>query len=154
MKPKAQIRKEITFEAAHFLHNRKWSREKNLAVFGKCSGYRENNPKTTGFPHGHSYRVAVSVEGPLQSETGFVMDFRVLKAILLREVRDRFDHRFINHEVEPFKSHPELQTTAENLAVVIWGFVAPPLKKAGVKLLSVEVWESAASCAIYRHHNR
>jgi 6-pyruvoyltetrahydropterin/6-carboxytetrahydropterin synthase len=150
MKPKAQIRKETTFEAAHFLHNRKWNRSRNLAVFGKCSGYREDDPKASGLPHGHSYRVAVSVEGPLRPETGFVMDFRVLKNILHREVRDRFDHRLINHEVEPFKSRPGLQPTAENLAVVLWGFMAPPLKKAGVQLVSVEVWETPSSCAIYR----
>jgi 6-pyruvoyltetrahydropterin/6-carboxytetrahydropterin synthase len=150
VKPKAFIRKETTFEAAHFLHNPKWSRAKNLAVFGKCSGYRQDDPEASGLPHGHSYRVAVTVEGPIHPDTGFVMDFRVLKGILLREVHDRFDHRLINREVEPFKGRPSFQPTAENLAVVIRGFLTPPLRKAGVKIVSVEVWENPASCATYK----
>lgn len=148
MKPTVEIRKEITFEAAHYLHNPKWSREKNLAVFKRCSGYRIEDPKASELPHGHSYRVVVALEGPVDSDTGFVMDFRVLKDILNREVRDRFDHRFLNCEAVPFKDG-KIVPTAENIAVVIWKAVLPTLKKEKVKLLRVEVWESPGSGALY-----
>jgi 6-pyruvoyltetrahydropterin/6-carboxytetrahydropterin synthase len=150
MKPVAQLKKGTAFEAAHYLHNPAWSREKNLAVFKRCSGYRSDDPKAAGMPHGHSYRVFVTVEGPIAADTGFVMDFRTLKDILKREVHDRFDHRFLNREVEPFKGRPSLQPTAENIAVVIYGLVKKPLKQAGTRLVSVEVWETPESCAVYQ----
>jgi 6-pyruvoyltetrahydropterin/6-carboxytetrahydropterin synthase len=76
------------------------------------------------------------------------MDFRVLKDILDLEVKGRFDHRFLNREVEPFKSCLMIPT-AENIAVVIWTAIAPILKREKVKLLRVEVWESPGSGAVY-----
>ena len=111
-----ELTKEITFEAAHYLHNPSWDRAKNIDVFKKCSGFRPDDMKASGYPHGHSYRLRVTVKGPIHPETGFVMDFKILKEILKRAVFDSFDHRFINQEVEPFKSHPAFQTTVENLA--------------------------------------
>lgn len=149
-KPFASITKEMTFEAAHYLHNPKWDRAKNLEVFRKCAGYRKNDPKAAHYPHGHSYRLSVTVSGPLRPETGFVMDFRLLKEILHREVESRLDHRFINREVAPFDQDPSFQPTAENLARVIWGWITPALKKAKVKLVEVRLWETPDSAAVYR----
>lgn len=146
----AEITKEITFEAAHYLHNPEWDRAKNLEVFRKCSGFRKDDPKAAHYPHGHSYRLAVTVQGPIQDATGFVVDFRVLKEILQREVFARFDHRFINKEVEPFRSRPQVQPTAENMAKVIWGSLEGPLKKEKVALKQVSLWETPDSCAAYR----
>jgi len=148
MKPTVEIQKEINFDAAHYLHNPRWSREKNLAIFKRCSGFRADDPRASELPHGHSYRVVVSLEGPVDPSTGFVMDFRVLKDILDLEVKSRFDHRFLNREVEPFKSCLMIPT-AENIAVVIWNALSPVLKREKVKLLRVEVWESPGSGAVY-----
>jgi 6-pyruvoyltetrahydropterin/6-carboxytetrahydropterin synthase len=149
-KPIAEITKEITFEAAHYLHNPKWDRSKNLEVFRKCAGYRKDDPGAVHYPHGHSYRLAVKVRGPIRVETGFVVDFRVLKEILRREISARFDHRFINREVEPFKSDPQFQPTAENMAVVIWKILEKPLRKEGVHLAEVSLWETPDSSAVFR----
>ena len=44
--------------------------------------------------HGHNYRVAVTIEGPIDPECSFVVDFAVLKRIL-REQVDRLDHRVL-----------------------------------------------------------
>jgi 6-pyruvoyltetrahydropterin/6-carboxytetrahydropterin synthase len=153
MKPTVEITKEVSFEAAHYLHNARWSREKNLAIFKRCSGYRLDEPKASGLPHGHSYRVVVALEGPVGPDTGFVMDFRILKDILDKEVRDRLDHKFLNVEVSPFKDKGVIPS-AENIAVVIWDRIAPVLKKEKVKLLRVEVWESPGSGAIYKGHRK
>ena len=144
-----EIKKVISFEAAHYLHNPKWDRAQNLAVFKRCAGYRMDDPRAEELPHGHSYKVGVTVKGPVDPATGFVMDFRALKAILKAEVHDRYDHRFLNKEVAPFKGG-KVQPTAENLAVVIWGKLVAPLKNEKVKLVSVEVWETEDSCATYR----
>lgn len=146
----AEVTKEITFEAAHYLHNPKWDRAKNLEVFRKCSGFRKDDPKAAFYPHGHSYRLAVTVAGPIQDATGFVVDFRVLKEILQKEVFARFDHRFINKEVEPFKSDAKAQPTAENMAKVIWGLLEGPVRKQKVRLTSVALWETPDSAALYR----
>ena len=146
----AFITKEITFEAAHYLHNPRWDRAKNLEIFRKCAGFRKNDPKASRYPHGHSYRLAVTVAGPIQEDTGFVMDFRLLKEILYREIESRLDHRFINLEVEPFNDDSRFQHTAENIARVIWGWLNPALQKAKVRLVEVKLWETPDSSAIYR----
>ncbi len=150
-KPMVEITKEITFEAAHYLHNPRWDRSKNLEVFRKCAGYRKDNPAASHFPHGHSYRLRVTVRGGVDPATGFVIDFRVLKEILKREVYSRFDHRFINKEVEPFKRDPKLQPTAENMALVIWKLLEAPLKKEKAVLAEVALWETPDNAAVVRN---
>jgi len=151
--PYVEITKEISFEAAHYLHNPKWDRARNMRVFQKCSGYRPDDPKAAYFPHGHSYRLRVTVKGPVDPDTGFVMDFKVLKDILKREIFDRFDHRFINKEVEPFKHDPQLQTTVENLLRVMWKLLVTVIKKQKVALHELTLWETPASFAVYREPN-
>jgi 6-pyruvoyltetrahydropterin/6-carboxytetrahydropterin synthase len=149
-KNQVEITKEITFEAAHYLHNPKWNRTKNLEVFRKCAGYRKDDPDAIHYPHGHSYRLKVTVQGPVAPDTGFVMDFRILKEILKREIYGRFDHRFINKEVEPFKSNPGFQPTAENIALAIWKLVEPFLKKEKVRLSEIILWETPDNSAVLR----
>ena len=149
-RPLVEVTKEITFEAAHYLHNDKWSRSQNLAIFKKCSGFRPDNPKAVYYPHGHSYRLRVAVKGPVNPETGFVIDFKILKDILKTEIFDRFDHRFINKEVSPFKTRPNFQTTVENVAQVMWDLLEPVLRKHKVFLSEISLWETPTSFATYR----
>jgi len=96
------------FNAAHRLFRKEWDDEKNLEVFGKCS-----NPNY----HGHNYELEVGVTGPVDPETGFVIDLAVLKKIIKEEVEMPFDHKNLNIEVAEFK---ELNPTVENIAKVIW----------------------------------
>jgi 6-pyruvoyltetrahydropterin/6-carboxytetrahydropterin synthase len=44
--------------------------------------------------HGHNYRVAVTVEGPVDDTTGFVVDFAVLKRVV-QGVIEPLDHRVL-----------------------------------------------------------
>jgi len=149
-KPLVEVTKEITFEAAHYLHNPQWDREKNLQVFKKCSGLRKDDLKAFHYPHGHSYRLRVTVKGQVQPETGFVMDFKILKDILGKEIVERLDHRFINKEVEPFKSDLKFQTTVENLLMVIWKWLDPAIKQEKAVLYELTLWETPTSYASYR----
>jgi len=67
----------------------------------------------------------VTVAGEPDPATGMVLDLKELKDILLREVSDRMDHRFLNYEV------PELAgqiPTCENIATVIWRLLEPKIK--------------------------
>jgi 6-pyruvoyltetrahydropterin/6-carboxytetrahydropterin synthase len=50
--------------------------------------------------HGHNYRVGVAVEGSVESETLFVLDFSVLKQIVRRLV-DRIDHKVLLPTLNP-----------------------------------------------------
>jgi 6-pyruvoyltetrahydropterin/6-carboxytetrahydropterin synthase len=149
-KPIVEITKEITFEAAHYLHNPKWDRAKNLDVFKKCSGYRHDDLKAVHYPHGHSYRLRVTVKAAPNAETGFVMDFKALKTILEANVFNQFDHRFINKEVEPFKDNPNFQTTVENLLLVMWESIKTAVQKEKVTLCEITLWETPTSFATYR----
>jgi 6-pyruvoyltetrahydropterin/6-carboxytetrahydropterin synthase len=50
--------------------------------------------------HGHNYRVGVAVEGTLDPETLFLLDFSVLKQITRRLV-DRIDHKVLLPTLNP-----------------------------------------------------
>jgi len=106
----AVFRKEH-FNAAHRLHNPAWPEAKNDAVFGKC-----NNPNY----HGHNYEIIVQVTGEVDPETGYVIDMKVLSAVIKEFVLDRFDHRNLNLDVAEFVN---LNPTAENIAIVIYSIL-------------------------------
>ncbi len=112
---RVSVFRKAHFNAAHRLHNPKWSDEQNKAVFGKC-----NNPHF----HGHNYELEVKVTGNMDPDTGYVIDMKVLKDIIEEQVLERFDHKNLNLEVEEFKNH---NPTAEYIAVVIWRLIKPHL---------------------------
>lgn len=105
------------FNAAHRLYNPNWSFEKNEETFGKC-----NNPNY----HGHNYDLIVKVTGPVNEETGYVIDTKILKSIINKHVIDCFDHKNLNLDVADFK---QLNPTAENIAIVIWNKIKPHLNE-------------------------
>ena len=105
---KVTVHRKAHFNAAHRLYRKDWSEEKNASVFGKC-----NNPNY----HGHNYELIVSVTGPIDPETGFVIDMKVLKDLIFEEIEEHFDHKNLNEDLEEFKN---LNPTAENIAGVIW----------------------------------
>ncbi|HEY5348376.1 MAG TPA: 6-carboxytetrahydropterin synthase QueD [Candidatus Lustribacter sp.] len=115
-----QIRKQFTFEAAHVLPHH----------HGKCSRL-----------HGHSYRLDVTVGGPLQSEgsaTGMVVDFDEMTRIVRATIVDELDHRHLNDTIE--------NPTSENIVVWIWRRLAPQLSG----LAELTLWETATACAVVR----
>jgi 6-pyruvoyltetrahydropterin/6-carboxytetrahydropterin synthase len=56
--------------------------------------------------HGHNYRVGVAVEGAVEAETLFVLDFSVLKQIVRRLV-DRIDHKVLLPTLNPKLAYRE-----------------------------------------------
>jgi 6-pyruvoyltetrahydropterin/6-carboxytetrahydropterin synthase len=81
---------ERGFSSGHFLRNYK----------GKC----EN-------PHGHNYKVRITLRGQTLDHAGLLLDFRDLKQVM-RPVIDRLDHQMLN-DLEPFTT---INPSAENLA--------------------------------------
>jgi 6-pyruvoyltetrahydropterin/6-carboxytetrahydropterin synthase len=102
------LTRKCEFSASHYYHNPSFSPEDNLRLFGKC-----NNPNG----HGHNYTLEVTVKGEIDPHTGYVVDLKVVKELLNREVMDVFDHRFLNKEIPEFAD--KIPTT-ENLAISIW----------------------------------
>ena len=117
--PSASLTRRISFSAAHRYSRPDWSDERNLTVFGACA-----------WPnfHGHSYVCEVTVSGPIDVTTGFVVDLGVLDRILKEHVTDRFDHRNINLDVPEF-ADGKLIPTGENLARYIFERVARELPR-------------------------
>ena len=113
MNNRLAVSRKEHFNAAHRLHNAKWSEEKNKEVFGKC-----NNPNF----HGHNYELEVKVIGEVQEDTGYVIDTKELSNIIKIEVLDKFDHKNLNLDVEEFKV---LNPTTENIAKVIYMILRP-----------------------------
>jgi 6-pyruvoyltetrahydropterin/6-carboxytetrahydropterin synthase len=135
----ASLTRRVSFSAAHRYRRPEWSDEHNRAVFGDCA--RENY-------HGHNYACDVTVSGPIDPETGMIVDLGLLDRVLATEVRDRFDHRNINLDVPEF-ADGQLIPTGENLARVILGFVQAALGDR-VRVTEVRVAEDTTLSATAR----
>lgn len=132
---KTAVVRKVTFHSAHRLSNPKWDDAKNKEVFGVCS-----NPNY----HGHNYDLFVKVSGPVDEETGFVMDLKKLSDLLQEEIVERFDHRNLNLDCQEFKN---LNPTAENIAKVIYDILHPKLKPA--LTLQITLYETPRNYVIY-----
>ena len=120
-----EVTVESGFSSGHYLRNYK----------GKC----EN-------PHGHNYKVRITLAGDKLDEAGLLLDFKLLKHVM-RPVIERIDHQMLN-DLEPFTV---LNPSAENIAKYIYDEVHAGLKtKADVKLGSVRLWETDTASATYR----
>jgi 6-pyruvoyltetrahydropterin/6-carboxytetrahydropterin synthase len=124
-----------TFNAAHRLFRSDWNNEKNELVFGKCS-----NPNF----HGHNYVLETWVEGSIDPETGYVIDLKILKDLVRKEVTDKFDHANLNLDCKEFES---LNPTCENIAFVIWGLLRAKLDSK--YNLTVKLWETENNVCEY-----
>jgi 6-pyruvoyltetrahydropterin/6-carboxytetrahydropterin synthase len=132
--PRVTVTRRVHFNAAHRLHNPTWSEEENRNVFGACS-----NPNY----HGHNYELDVSVDGEIDSETGYVADMRVVKQIVEDRVVDYLDHKNLNLDVPEFS---ELNPTTENLVLAIWDRLNGHLPG---RLSKLVLWETPRSCVEY-----
>ena len=121
-----EITVEAGFSSGHYLRN----------YHGKC----EN-------PHGHNYRVLVTLAGEELDEAGLLLDFKLLKT-LLRPVVERLDHLMIN-DIEPFN---ELNPSAENLARYFYQQTAQQLQEmtgGRVRVKDCTLFETDSSFARY-----
>jgi 6-pyruvoyltetrahydropterin/6-carboxytetrahydropterin synthase len=89
----------------------------------------------------------VTVGGPIDDETGFVVDLGVLDRILKEQVKDRFDHRNINLDVPEF-ADGKLVPTGENLARHIFERVERELPRPA-RVMRVTVGEDDSLSATY-----
>jgi len=117
------------FCAAHKLWRSDWTAEKNHEVFGNCAN--ENY-------HGHNYELIVTVKGEIQTDTGFLIDAKILKKIIQKHIVEQLDHKNLNVDV-PFMK--DKLTSVENLAVGVWNELRQHLPS-HVQLHCVKIYET------------
>lgn len=123
------------FSAAHRLHRDDWDEATNRSVFEKC-----NNPHG----HGHTYGLEVTVEGEIDPETGYVMDFGKLKRTITDRVVGKLDRRHLNFDVDFLSGR---NPTAENIVIGIWGELEGRLEPA--RLVRVALNETDKNRVVY-----
>ena len=98
-------------------------------------------------PHGHNYRVLVTLAGAQLESNGLLLDFKVLKDIL-KPVVAYLDHQMIN-DLEPFTT---VNPSAENLAKYFFDETSRSLADVTggrVRVKSSTVFETDTSQATY-----
>ncbi len=138
--PTVTVTRRLRFNAAHRVHNPDLSDAENTALFGKC-----NNPNW----HGHNYTLDVSVTGPIDPRTGYVMDLGVLRDLVEREVIGKVDHRNLNLDVDFMHG---VNPTSENLVVAIWNVLAAQVAPA--RLTALRLWETEHNFVDYHGESR
>jgi 6-pyruvoyltetrahydropterin/6-carboxytetrahydropterin synthase len=109
------VSKDFYFDAAH-----------NLPRYaGKCEHL-----------HGHTFRLRVTLEAPLDAWSGMAFDFMELKRVVDERIVRTLDHAYVN-EIIPNPS-------AEFIAIWIWRKLAP------LPLHEVKVWETPTCFVTYR----
>lgn len=115
-----EIYREFNFEAAHRLPN--------VPEGHKCARL-----------HGHSYRVKVHINAPVDPTAGWVMDFGDVKTAF-KPLEAQLDHYYLN-DITGLEN-----PTSENLAMWIWARLHPVLPD----LSAVTVRETCTSGCVYR----
>ena len=121
-----EITVQDTFSSGHYLRD----------YYGKC----EN-------PHGHNYRVLVTLIGEQLEPNGLLLDFKLLKSILQPTIK-YLDHFMIN-DLEPFTS---VNPSAENIAKYFFDRVSSQLLEmtgGRVRVKDCTIWETDTSYARY-----
>ncbi len=137
--PRTSLTRRVTFAAAHRYRRPDWSDQENADIFGACA-----HPNY----HGHTYVCDVTVAGPVDVETGFLVDLGFLDRVLQREVRDRFDHRNINLDVPEF-ADGRMIPTGENLSRFICERVQAALAHTTARVIKVHLAEDATLSSTY-----
>lgn len=123
-----ELKVEHSFPAGHALRGYQ----------GKCAN-----------PHGHNYRIQVTVRGAKLNDIGLLLDFSDLKHSL-RAICEELDHQYLND----LPAFAERNPSAENLALHIYeqmtARMAAALRDASATVTEVTVQETDTAWAVYR----
>jgi 6-pyruvoyltetrahydropterin/6-carboxytetrahydropterin synthase len=111
------VARRFEFQAAHHLPRHP----------GKCRNL-----------HGHTYVLEVRCEGPVDAESGMVLDFADVKDVVTERVLDVVDHTNLNDLLE--------NPTAEHIAAWIW----ERLEGTGLPLREIRLYETPSCYVVYR----
>lgn len=117
---------EREFSSGHYLRN----------YHGRC----EN-------PHGHNYKVRITLAGAELDHAGLLLDFKLIKQVM-RPVIDRIDHQMLN-DLEPFTT---INPSAENIARYFYEQTNQQLAgmtNGRVRVKDCTIWETDTTSATY-----
>jgi 6-pyruvoyltetrahydropterin/6-carboxytetrahydropterin synthase len=117
---------ERDFSSGHYLRN----------YHGRC----EN-------PHGHNYKVRITLAGTELDQAGLLLDFKLLKDVM-RPVIDHIDHQMLN-ELEPFTI---VNPSAENIARYFYeqtNHQLAEMTRGRVRVKDCTIWETDTTSATY-----
>ena len=134
--PKMYITRREVFSASHRLWNPGLSDEQNIELFDKCA-----NPNG----HGHNFVLEVTIVGEIKNESGYVLDFKKLKAIIREEIILKVDHKHLNYDVDFLK---DKIPTAENIVRAFWRVLESRIS--GAKLSAIRLHETENNIVEYR----
>jgi 6-pyruvoyltetrahydropterin/6-carboxytetrahydropterin synthase len=126
---KAYFGRRYMLSASHRLNADALSVEENRATYGKC-----NNP----YGHGHNYVVEVLVGGPVDPESGMVLDMVALDSAVRSRVIGRFDHSNLNLDPLFVNRVP----TTENLCRAVFSVLKGALPAGELESVRVEETEN------------
>ncbi len=135
MKSAARLRisRREGFNAAHQLSDPGLSEAENLRIYGKCVNL-----------HGHNYVLEVVVTGAIDPASGYLMDLKRLKDVMIEQIIQHVDHRNLNTDVPWLRDRIP---TAENLALAFWERLRPHLLEGSLQ--RVRVYETEKNWAEY-----
>lgn len=131
----ARLIRVVRFRATHHYGRREWSVERNRSVFGAQVE-----------PHAHDWRVEVHVRGPIDPDTGWVVDLGSLDAALAR-LTAAWDGGDLNRLI-PEAAEGRLMPSSEELARWIFERLDGHMGSSAT-LIEVRVFESDALGATY-----
>lgn len=121
-----EVTVQDSFSSGHYLRD----------YYGKC----EN-------PHGHNYRVLITLVGEELEPNGLLLDFKLLKRLLQPTIQ-YLDHNMIN-DLEPFTV---VNPSAENIAKYFFDQISTQLFEmtdGRVRVKDCMIWETDTSYARY-----
>jgi 6-pyruvoyltetrahydropterin/6-carboxytetrahydropterin synthase len=108
------------------MHNPRFSAEENRRVYGRC-----NHPNG----HGHTYRLEVTIRGPISPDSGRLEDGDRLPDVVRTRLLDRFDQANLDALLTPADG---VTSTTEVLAGVLWRILDAALPSGRLARLRVE----------------
>ena len=100
------ITKQYKFCAAHKYWNDKWSEKENQDIFGKDINI-----------HGHNYLLDITISGPINEDSGFIINLKLLDQLVEKYVIRELDHSQIEKDLHWFTNR---QPSTENMVTFIW----------------------------------
>jgi 6-pyruvoyltetrahydropterin/6-carboxytetrahydropterin synthase len=125
----AYFGRRYMLSASHRLHADSLTADQNRAAYGKC-----NNPHG----HGHNYIVEVLVGGPVDPDTGMVINLVALDEVVRKRVTERFDHTNLN--LDPLFAN--CVPTTENLCKTVYGLLKGAMPAGNLEYVRVEETEN------------
>jgi 6-pyruvoyltetrahydropterin/6-carboxytetrahydropterin synthase len=132
------VSKRLEFSASRRLFVPRWTASENLVAFGPETDSR--------YGTGRNYVAYFVFSGPVDPETGMLINISEIKRRAGDVIDERYDHKFLNQDNPDFWERPP---TAENIARELYVDLAPRFADSAAKLVAVHLRESGSRSATF-----